>query len=629
MIKDIVLYSPIALEKWDWTTIDTTGIGGSETAHVVMAKIFGDLMFDHNIYSVAPCDRIKLGPGGVQWFPLSQKDILLKDNTPKIWLIFRDPFFFDQELSKDSKYYFIAQDVDYPWTEEGLSRVDKYICLCKEHAKYTAGRYPKIKDKIYISTNGIRSDYIRKFIKENDSVRKMKRLIYSSSPDRGLELILDNFWRITERHPDVKLDVYYGFNNLEKIAKNNKDTRLQNLHNKLIQKQQELKEWVTFHGRISQPQLYKEMLTSSVWFYPSDWPETSPVAGNTLISTLEGDLPIKDLLNKEFYVYSCNAAGKLSISTAKNVKCTRKNAKTVRITFRHERGNLSKTDKYLVLTPDHEVLLADGTYVPAGELKKGDRIKHLSRRKNEFGVGYDTLAVTDEPAVPEHRFVAEFFAGRKLKKGEVVDHINRDKKDNRPSNLVIYKNQAAHQASHFSRMSISEYKEFCGLKALEYKQKAELYGEEWMKSWHQKGAYASAGVRYGTNHKVEKVEEWESQDVYCMEVEPDHNFAANGIFVHNCITSMEMQACGVYPILNKFWAQGENVFNGILIDGVPQKDILCKTMLFKELNNCLEGFEKTHEDFDRSFRNTISEDALDSFDWNKVAKQYMEWFKNE
>jgi glycosyltransferase involved in cell wall biosynthesis len=29
-----------------------------------------------------------------------------------------------------------------------------------------------------------------------------------------------------------------------------------------------------------------------------------------------------------------------------------------------------------------------------------------------------------------------------------------------------------------------------------------------------------------------------------MEVEPDHNFIANGIVVHNCILAMETQACG-------------------------------------------------------------------------------------
>lgn len=367
-MKDIILYSPVALESWDYSTIDSTGIGGSETCHVILAEEFGKKIKESYVYSIAPCDRNKIGPGNVQWFPLDDLDnFLIKEPINKqIWLVFREPKFFDKELSKDNKYYFISQDVDYEWTEERLSRVDKYICLCKKHAEYTLEKYPSLKDKIFISSNGIRSNLIRDKIRQNKNPRISKRMIYSSSPDRGLELILDNFFRITEQHPDVKLDVYYGFENLKKLS--NKGDWREYLYTKLVKKQQELKQWVTFHGRINQNQLYNEMLTSSVWFYPSDFPETS------------------------------------------------------------------------------------------------------------------------------------------------------------------------------------------------------------------------------------------------------------------CITSMEMQACGVYPIVNNFWAVGQNVFNGVVIDGIPQKDELCKCSMFKELNNFLEDEHFLRIGYDRKL---VSDDALDSFSWDKISNQYISWFKDE
>jgi len=84
-------------------------------------------------------------------------------------------------------------------------------------------------------------------------------------------------------------------------------------------------------------------------------------------------------------------------------------------------------------------------YMPGGVITSRIRRGNLLRGTGE-GRTY-----TKRLGRHEHRVVAEQMLGRALKAGEVVHHMDGNKKNNVPENLLVFPSQKEHAAWHASR----------------------------------------------------------------------------------------------------------------------------------------------------------------------------------
>ncbi len=132
-------------------------------------------------------------------------------------------------------------------------------------------------DKIYVTKNGI---YLPYFNSDTQVSRDALRLVYTSVPARGLDVLLDIFPVIRKEVPGATLHVYCGWD-LGMLKES--DRRIaQAIYDKTKQ------EGVVLEGTRKHSELAKELMMSSVMLYPShEVKEAAFFAETSCIAALE------------------------------------------------------------------------------------------------------------------------------------------------------------------------------------------------------------------------------------------------------------------------------------------------------------------------------------------------------
>lgn len=268
----IHLFSPVHFEKWDWRNSTERGIGGSETCHTEISWRFARRGYEVHSYAPIPDDCTGEWRG-TKWHRL--EDATFQEDG--LWIFFRSVVEINKLEKKPGQTWWLnLQDEGCTGTitEETANKIDAVMAFCEWHKSHIERTWPMLKGKIFITSNGIKADLIREIEAEGIPERNQKKLIYASSPDRGLLTLLKIFRKSKEIVPDLELHCFYGVDNIEKLIEFN--PRFSHYKGFVEKLRRELDQpGVHWRGRVSQRELYREWLTAGIWCYPTHFGETS------------------------------------------------------------------------------------------------------------------------------------------------------------------------------------------------------------------------------------------------------------------------------------------------------------------------------------------------------------------
>jgi glycosyltransferase involved in cell wall biosynthesis len=268
---DIVFALGDCWEVWTPDTADRTGIGGSETAVIEMAKRLAAKGHRVRVFTSTV-------PGtydGVEYLPSVQ--LGNAGLGCDIFIAWRNAWLLDSPIQARVKLLWVHDVFAVGATRENLARVDKVLALSAWHRNFLAqyhAQHGLTLDKIFQTRNGVDLYKFDVYQGDNAVARNPFKCVYSSSADRGLEQLLEMWPRIRAEVPLATLDIFYGFSNWEKMAQNDRESltrinRLKGAINALSGA------GVVLRGRVNQLTLAKEFLSAGVWLYPTAFTETS------------------------------------------------------------------------------------------------------------------------------------------------------------------------------------------------------------------------------------------------------------------------------------------------------------------------------------------------------------------
>lgn len=280
----VVFFCGRSSEQWSPDSLNTTGIGGSETAVVKIAERFARDNWRVDVYN--DCDRLEGEYEGVGYWDCKR---LQEGEHADVFVSWRQPKAHNFPPNHRVSLLW-CHDLNYgAGTRDSFSAWTKVLGVSAWHAAYLSQLYGRA--SIGYVPNGIELARFDKQVK-----RVPFRCVYTSSPDRGLERLLDLWPRVIEQEPTAELHIAYGWENIDKVVAMGHQ-HLGAFKQYMIHKMEKLP-GVKWLGRLPQDKLAELYLSSTAWLYPADFLEVfcigaveAMAAGCVVVTSGVGALP--------------------------------------------------------------------------------------------------------------------------------------------------------------------------------------------------------------------------------------------------------------------------------------------------------------------------------------------------
>jgi glycosyltransferase involved in cell wall biosynthesis len=270
---EIAIHTGQGWMRWAPQDIDAKGLGGSETAAVRLADALAELGWVVTVYGdVEQGCHDQVVYRHVECFdPLTPRDVLISS---------RQPHLFDRPVNARVKLLWCHDaTLGDQLTPERYRHIDKLLVLSDWQAREFTRLYGN--DKIVQIRNGI--DHSTFYLNGDTPPARERRALYTSSPDRGLDILLELWPQIRERVPDAVLEyayapVYFHIAETDPVV---------GAHAAKIAKLS-AQPGVNSLGSLSQPDLARLLQSSLVWAHPSyNTPHDQPFYETSCIGAME------------------------------------------------------------------------------------------------------------------------------------------------------------------------------------------------------------------------------------------------------------------------------------------------------------------------------------------------------